>query len=776
MTAGNDTVTGASGTLASTDVISDTSSTDTDSLTATVTVSSLAPVLSKIENVNINGQFTTTGLNLATVTGTKVLTLNTGIVSGEAIVGSTATEGAGVRTGSVEKIVFGSNLATATINSDKAGTGTAGTVNVDAGALTTLTMAGASGADSYAITTNGNLTLADSNLIETLKLTATVADKWISLGGAHVSGNTIDIASNVATTIKGTLDTKVITKSGTGVLTADVNTAGATDLSKVAVDKVVLTAIVNGALKVKSGVSISTGIDQTSLIITGPAATSTTNVETLTNTAALQTSVSSSNVKTLNLVSAATQVAGIDAKYSTLDVGTDSVVLTGTNDVQVSTGTAKLVDASALVGMLDYTQKTTPTADTTINGGSGANVITLKNTAVNATYVGKNSGDTINTINTTGAVSITTGSGADTINATGDIQSAGGLVGALSLDLGAGDDTVTATSLTSGVISGNLGAGDDTITLGTGVTGAAVVAIDGGAGTDVIKFGAASNLKDGTLSLTNVETLALAGTGIMTFSAKQMSGMTFNIQGTATATTDILKVVGVASTTAIDLSGLVMDQTITKGISKVTIDASASSAAVTIKGSSVADTITVNGTIVSPNTITAGAGADNITLAGVGAADKVVYAATTGAALKTESAGALGVNATTAPVYTVDSKGDTVASFTSGVDKIALSLALGTAGASGGLVASAGTSYTAASTSLTAEDFLTVTIGTSGDVAANTAGGGRFIFDTAGKLLIYDASGDSALTTGAYTAGAADDFVVVKTTGVNLLATDFIFI
>ncbi len=45
---------------------------DPAGLTATVTVSSLAPVLSKIENVNINGQFTTTGLNLATVTGTKV--------------------------------------------------------------------------------------------------------------------------------------------------------------------------------------------------------------------------------------------------------------------------------------------------------------------------------------------------------------------------------------------------------------------------------------------------------------------------------------------------------------------------------------------------------------------------------------------------------------------------------------------------------------------------------------------------------------------------------
>lgn len=767
MTSGNDTVTGAAGTLAATDVISDASTTDSDTLTAIVTVATLAPVISKVENVNINGQFTTTGLDLATVTGTKVATFNTAIVSGTATVG-TAVAGAGVRLGSTEKIVFGSNVSTATINSDSASTGTAGAVNVDAGSVTALTMTGASSADNYAITTNGNITFTGSNLVETMKLTATVADKWISLDGAAVAGNTTDIASAVATTIKGILTGKTITKSGAGVLTADVNAAGAADLSKVAADKIVLTAPMNNTLTVKAGADISTAINQTALTITGPAATATTNSVTLTNTAATQTSLTTTSVKTLNLVSNATQVAGVDATYSTLNAGTDNVVLTGTNDVTVATGTAKSFDASALVGSLVYSQAAT--AATTVKGGSGANTIVLANAAVDATYVGKDAGDTVTAVNTTGATTITTGAGADTINATGAIAGAG----ALSLDLGAGNDTVNATALTTGVISGSLGAGDDTVVLGVGVTGTAVVAIDGGAGTDVVKFGAGSDIKAGTLSLTNVETISLgAVAGTMTFSAAQLSGTTFNIQGTATAATDILAVTGIASTTAIDLSGLVMDQTITKGISKTTISAALSSAAVTIKGTAVADTITAG---TAGSTITAGAGADTITV-GAGT-DKVVYSAATGAALKTESAGLVGTSATTVPAYVAGTTGDTIAAgFTIGTDKIVLSLALGTAGASTGLVASGGTSYTTASTALAAEDFLTTTLaGASTAITANTAGGGRFIFDTTGSFLIYDASGNSAISAlGVYTAGADDDFIVVKTTGVNLLATDFIF-
>jgi hypothetical protein len=80
---------------------------------------------------------------------------------------------------------------------------------------------------------------------------------------------------------------------------------------------------------------------------------------------------------------------------------------------------------------------------------------------------------------------------------------------------------------------------------------------------------------------------------------------------------------------------------------------------------------------------------------------------------------------------------------------------------------------------LAAADFLTgVVIGaTSTAVTANTAGVGRFYYDATNGNLYYDISGDTAInTSGAYTAGAADDFVVVKL-GVStaLAATDFFF-
>jgi hypothetical protein len=105
-----------------------------------------------------------------------------------------------------------------------------------------------------------------------------------------------------------------------------------------------------------------------------------------------------------------------------------------------------------------------------------------------------------------------------------------------------------------------------------------------------------------------------------------------------------------------------------------------------------------------------------------------------------------------------------------------LSVAFGTAAATGGLIANGGTSYTTASTGLAADDFIAIVVGgTMTAVTANTAGVGRFLYDATNKVLYYDQSGDTTMnTSGAFTAGAADDFVVA--TGLtNLAATDFIF-
>jgi hypothetical protein len=440
----------------------------------------LAPTINNVETVTINGDFVTTGLDLTSVRGTQTLNFNTGIIAGTATVG-TAVAGAGAQTAAAAKIAFGSNVTTATINADTTA-GTAGQLVVDAGAVTALTLVGASVVDNYAITTNGNLAFTGSNTAETLKLTPTVADKSITLDSIFVTGNTIDVAGTVTATLKGTaanLTGQVVTHTGTGALTVEVATTGTdpVDLSKVAANAVTLSVPIGAfAVTVKTGTPISTSLDMgaAAFSVASAAATATTNAVTFNNTASTQTGLVGTAIKTLTVNSAASQVIGVDATYVVLDNGTNNVVLTGTNDVAVTAGTAKSVDASALVGALTYTQSTN--VATTIKGGSGANVITLANTAVDASYVGKDAGDTITTVNTTGAVSITTGAGIDTITASGVIAG----VGALSVNTGAGADVISATALTTGVLSAILGDGNDTVTLGTGVAGTAVIVINGG--------------------------------------------------------------------------------------------------------------------------------------------------------------------------------------------------------------------------------------------------------------------------------------------------------
>jgi len=765
LTAGNDTVTGASGTLASTDAVIDVSTTDNDTLTAQVTVATLFPTITKVENININGDFVTTGLDFTNIQLAKTVTFNTGITSGAATVGkAAATTSGGLKTTVAEKVVFGGNVTTATINTDDTGTG--GTVNLDSGVLTALTFAAATptAPDSFALTTNNvNITLNGLANVEALKITPTIAGKKITLGDAQTLTNSIDFANTVDSVVAGTaanLNSRIITKSGTAKLTAEVTAAGATDLTKAAVTDVTLTAAMGAnTVTVKSGLTVTTNVDQGNAAFTlaAPASSASTNVVTFANSAANQTGLVGGSVKTLTITSSAPLISGVDATYAVLDNGTNNVVLGGTNDVKVTSGKAQSVDASSLVGFLDYTQSAA--AATAVKGGSGANIISLKATTQDVTYVGQNGGDGVTLLSTTGGVNLTTGSGNDTITANALTT------GAASITTGAGDDTVSATGLTSGVISAILGAGNDTLSIGQAATGAVVIAVDGGDGTDLLNIGKTSVIKGGTFSVSNVETIAITGGGAVEFSAAQLSGKTYSFKATNNAA-DELKVTGVATTTTIDLSGITTDQTVAAAVKLgTTIDATASTAAVTIKGTNQLDTVTVS---ANGSNITPGGGADTLTLAG--GADKVIYGATTGAQLLTEAGSAASGATATAPT----AAGDTVGTFTSGTDKIVLTVAFGTAGASGGLVNSSGTSYTTGSTALTTADFVSFALATDA-VAANTANGGRFLFDTVAKTLYYDANGDTAITAGGVWSGAADDFKVVTTTGVNLVASDFAF-
>jgi len=262
---------------------------------------------------------------------------------------------------------------------------------------------------------------------------------------------------------------------------------------------------------------------------------------------------------------------------------------------------------------------------------------------------------------------------------------------------------------------------------------------------------------------TGFGTGATGGTATSTGASTEFSSTTFLLDfGNATA---------IAITDGVDMAINVSGQN-ASGVAPTTTAAAKTALEARIQynltGTTAANVIT-GGALA--DTITGGSAAD--ALNGGAGADTFAYLATTGALLLVEAGSAVGAGASTAPVTTT---ADSIVDFATTSDKIMLSVAFGTAAATGGLVQTGGTSYTTASTGLAAGDFIAIVVGGSMTaVTANTGGAGRFLYDATNKVLYYDQSGDTTMnSSGAWTAGAADDFVVA--TGLtNLAATDFIF-
>lgn len=446
------------------------------------------------------------------------------------------------------------------------------------------------------------------------------------------------------------------------------------------------------------------------------------------------------------------EVAPNLSKVTLSGAGTTVTYTTGT-EVPAATGTATLSSGAT-------TQPTNGGTTTGTNGGTSTGGTT---TTANFTLTALDAGDGDDTIVFAGGTVATTasqgfttvigGGGTDTISIANadstsvvdaDFQKVSSVEVLKLLNAGTNSGAATLDGLAylAGVRKVIVGAssdsGDNVVTTGSTyalLQGTGVLTVDAGAladGSDV-KIG---NSSAGNISITNL----LNGDVIMG------TGVTANITVTST---------NVTNTVAQSITTLGGNDVVVAGAG--------------------ADTINVgNGT----NSVTGAGKADAITL-GTGT-DKVIYTSATGTALLAEAGSAVGAAATTAPVLTTS---DAITSFTAGTDKIVLSVALGTAGAAGGLVATGGTSYTTAATALVAADFIdnTVVLGTSAAsaITANTAGGGRILLVNDGThgYLIYDQSGDSAInTSGAYTAGAADDFVLVKLVSVTAVtASDFIF-
>jgi len=588
LTALNDTVTGVAGTLTTNDVIVDVTTTDADVLTAAGVAAGTAPKISSVETLNISNNFAT-GLDLANITGVTALNLSATLANGNAVV-------ANAKMAAATTITAGTNIAELLVATNSKGTG--GSVAINAGAATKVTLTGSAAVDTLALTTTGDVTIAAGGgsptlgVIEALTLTANAAagtgtgtaaaaTAVVTLDSAKallVAGvdATFDIAGTSNVELKAdvlALDGRTVTKSSTGTLTATLGqltpptAATIYDLAKVAATtfNVGTDLGANATLKLEHGSNVSTTATQTNLSITNASQIG------LTNTAATQTKISSDTIKALTITSNAPILTGVDVTYDAIDLtGTSGANFTGSvlnllggtvaapQDVKIKAGKVETVDASKLVGTVDYTHSQL------------AGALDLA-TATAPTMLAEK-------------FTFTGSAGAD--------------------KLAIAAPSVVANLFAKANITATLGDGDDTVTLpGIQFVAGSTLKIDAGVGTaDTLALSAGTDVSDATLTLTAVESLALGG-GTATFAASQLTGQTYNIKG-STAIDDNLTIKGVAATLAVDATALKLDA----AVETLTIDGKAAAAGQTLKGFASTDI-----SIKTANVITGGKFSDTIT-------------------------------------------------------------------------------------------------------------------------------------------------------------------
>lgn len=671
-TAKNDTINGAVGTVANGDIIIDQSTTDNDTANLVLNANYTPSNISKIENVNLDWDaYTTPTYNLAGIKDAQTVTLTSAktgflgnaivtnanamtLVAGEGMTGSLTASG--FKTGTVEatnaKTVVVDGTTTNADNASivvNAGTSTTsveiGTTNgfksttVNAGTAATVKVkdTGAT-SDVTNVTVNKSAVNLTVNNAGTTTLTAGADNVVTMVTGGTVIGTELTVKGEGNATLvfaANDLAAEKITNAKTsGNLTIKSADANGEDISKVQATLVEFTAAQTaGATTVATGANLKYSAAAGAIDVT-IAGTSTTDTATAELTAS-QTSVTATGVETLNIKANATTTSGTDLTIGTLTTGANKIVLTGTNDVALTSlvSTAGTVDATALAGDLTIAGTT---SSVTIKGATGVNTVTTTGTATDVSVVGQNGNDTVTASVTTGSVTAILADGKNTVSATALTS------GTLVVTGGSGIDTVTAgAALTTGVINLNLGdganvialddaagagsrtvvtgGGDDTLTFTGGLDDANdILSWTAGAGTDTLVLATeTADLSLSKVTLTGVEVIKIAAdtdnvkTTTTVLDSSVVSGSTITIKAAAIDADTSIKIAGSSTATTIDMSAVTIDQSITAAVGTVYIDASANTTtAVTITGTSVLDIITGGD---KGDTIVAGNGADTIT-------------------------------------------------------------------------------------------------------------------------------------------------------------------
>ena len=429
-------------------------------------------------------------------------------------------------------------------------------------------LTGGDGVDTFVIGTNTSATVYASNSANTDTITDFVAgvDKLsIAQGPVAYLGTFANINTALAANAVANLANQAAYITGEN----SVYVFGSTGATLTATDTVIK---MPASVTTMSATDFLLGAQGASNTVTLTAGGTVNLTNSLATSASGVTTTGDDNISgTAALITAATAING--------GAGADTLTVTGAGGAVTLTNVASVETLNLTAVTSSATVTAVPTSITAISASAFGDTITTSATATSVT-----GGALID--------NVTGGAGNDTIvGAAGNDILAGG-AGTNSITGGDGDDAITSASATDIIAAG---ANTDSVTLG-GVTYTSAATIGGGDNLDTLTFVTASNIAAATI--TGFETYTFAGTNTMTvaqLATANTAGNTVNGGGTETI---VLTGAGGA---------------VTKPSAVEIIDASAATSAVTFTATSTTTT-----------TLTGASGAfDNIFTINVGAASNV---------------------------------------------------------------------------------------------------------------------------------------------------------
>lgn len=441
----------------------------------TVTLAGIETVnIASAGNVNTIGALTAAAATKLVVTGSKDLTITTALATGIATIDASAATGAVT----VEGQATAQTLTGGAGNDSLSVSGAAGTVSVTAGA----------GDDSITFA-SGTATLTNADVVDGGAGANTLHATIGNLAALTTSNKITNVQTVSVLDARGATDL-TLSNIGTGVTGLIMeNSVGAA------------TTTFNGGSSTVRFNNAAFGAQTFSLANTNVA---TTDALTMTVKANLTDSqnITTNYFETLTIAdSTAAETYGTVTMSNVSTGGSSTLNFTGSKGATISSTTASKVDASGLTG-------TAAATDGLVMGVSNSGGTTIIGSANNDTLYGTNSA--------TKGSNISAGAGNDIVR-----LSTSGTPN--TVDGGAGNDSIYA-GIGSDSLSG--GDGNDSFFFDGTNTLTNLDTVDGGAGTNTLSAEITSATPGAFVNVTNIQQVALTGTGSLSLAAALTNGLT----------------------------------------------------------------------------------------------------------------------------------------------------------------------------------------------------------------------------------------------------------